>query len=70
MDLLERDHAFKQLSTLLQVATTGQGHTVLISGEAGIGKTALVEHFVIHQASRARRLARTSATRGLSNSQD
>jgi len=56
MDLLERDHCFDQLSELLRVATTGNGRTVLISGEAGIGKTALVEQFVSQHASAARRL--------------
>ncbi len=43
MDLLERDHCFEQLSVLFRTATTGNGRTVLVSGEAGIGKTALVE---------------------------
>jgi DNA-binding CsgD family transcriptional regulator/tetratricopeptide (TPR) repeat protein len=56
MDLLERDHCFKQLSALLHLATTGQGRTVLISGEAGIGKTALVEQFVSQQGRAATRL--------------
>ncbi len=56
MDLLERDHCFDQLSELLRTATTGNGRTVLISGEAGIGKTALVEQFMSQQGSAARRL--------------
>src|SRR5690242_20736128 len=55
-DLLERDHAFEQLEAALRLATTGQGRTVLISGEAGIGKTVLVEQFVRAQASTATRL--------------
>ena len=38
MDLLERDHCFEQLSILFRTATTGHGRTVLVSGEAGIGK--------------------------------
>lgn len=46
MDLLERDHNFDQLSELLRTAITDNGRIVLISGEAGIGKTALVEQFV------------------------
>jgi DNA-binding CsgD family transcriptional regulator/tetratricopeptide (TPR) repeat protein len=56
VDLLERDHCFAQLSELLRMATTGHGRTVLISGEAGIGKTALVEQFVSQHCSAARRL--------------
>src|SRR6266568_8343301 len=56
MDLLERDHCFNQLSGLLHLATTGHGRTVLISGEAGIGKTALVEQFVSQHGSEARQL--------------
>src|SRR6185437_14753461 len=56
MDLLERDHCFDQLPALLRTAATGNGRTVLISGEAGIGKTALVEQFVSQHASTARQL--------------
>lgn len=56
MNLLERDHYLDQLSMLLSTATTGNGRTVLISGEAGIGKTALVEQFVSQHCSAARRL--------------
>lgn len=46
MNLLEREQDFEQLARLWQQATTGQGRTVMVSGEAGIGKTALVEQFV------------------------
>src|SRR5882724_10978718 len=56
MDLLEREHCFRQLSELLRMATTGQGRTVLISGEAGIGKTALVERFMSQYCNEAGRL--------------
>ncbi|MGZ3627724.1 MAG: helix-turn-helix transcriptional regulator [Ktedonobacteraceae bacterium] len=56
MDLLERDHYLDQLSVLLRKATTGNGRTVLISGEAGIGKTALVEQFVSQHCNATRQL--------------
>ena len=43
--LLERDEALRVLSVALRDAQAGEGRLVLISGEAGIGKSALVEHF-------------------------
>ncbi|HJT58954.1 MAG TPA: AAA family ATPase [Ktedonobacteraceae bacterium] len=54
MNLLERDHCLDQLSEFLHSATAGNGRTVLISGEAGIGKTSLMEQFVNQQASSVR----------------
>lgn len=54
MELLEREQDFEQLARLWQAATTGQGRTVLVNGEAGIGKTALVEQFVRQQGQAAR----------------
>ena len=56
MGLLERDPYLDQLSDLLRTATSAQGRTVLISGEAGIGKTALVEQFVNQSCGQAKQL--------------
>jgi DNA-binding CsgD family transcriptional regulator len=51
--LLERDTFLASLSADLASATAGDGRTVLVSGEAGIGKTSLLEHFVrAHPAAR------------------
>ncbi|HSE13370.1 MAG TPA: AAA family ATPase, partial [Rudaea sp.] len=44
--LLERDSFLELLSADLASAAVGAGRTVLVSGEAGIGKTSLLEHFV------------------------
>ncbi len=45
MTLLERGPLLAQLRDLLEESRQGQGRLILISGEAGIGKTALVEAF-------------------------
>ncbi len=44
--LLERDDKLRQLAELLSASGEGRGHTVVISGEAGIGKTALARRFL------------------------
>jgi predicted ATPase/DNA-binding CsgD family transcriptional regulator len=46
MRLLERDAYLRELEVALKDAVCGAGRLVLISGEAGIGKTSLVEQFV------------------------
>lgn len=45
MNLLERDAPLHELQEALQAVMGGNGRIVLISGEAGIGKTSLVEKF-------------------------
>ena len=46
MELLEREHDLQVLVTALEQAIAGRGRVVLVSGEAGIGKSSLVEHFI------------------------
>jgi DNA-binding CsgD family transcriptional regulator/tetratricopeptide (TPR) repeat protein len=43
--LLERQSSLEQLERALELATRDAGRTVLIGGEAGIGKTRLIETF-------------------------
>lgn len=42
MNLVERDALLEHLESLLQGASVGHGHVVLLGGEAGIGKTSLL----------------------------
>ena len=52
MTLLEREGSLSQLRQLLIGTRDGRGRLVLVSGEAGIGKTALVEAFCAGQGAR------------------
>ena len=45
MELVEREEFLAQLHRLFQKASKGDGHTVFIAGEAGIGKSSLVKAF-------------------------
>jgi DNA-binding CsgD family transcriptional regulator/tetratricopeptide (TPR) repeat protein len=54
MELLEREHFFHELEGLLGVVAAGNGRLVLVGGEAGIGKTSLIERFAETHKSRAR----------------
>lgn len=46
MELIERDYALQRLHDAVARAGQGSGHIVLVSGEAGIGKTALIRRLV------------------------
>jgi ATP/maltotriose-dependent transcriptional regulator MalT len=46
MELVERDGAARLLDGLLEDAAAGSGRLVLVSGEAGVGKTAPVTGFL------------------------
>ena len=52
--LLERQTQLEQLDGLMAEAASGRGHVVALVGEAGAGKSALVETFVAATAHRAR----------------
>src|SRR5436190_14859077 len=54
MELLERKEFFDELETILSDAARGNGRFVIVSGEAGIGKTSLVERFAEANKQRAR----------------
>jgi predicted ATPase len=54
MDLLERGAVLEALGAALRDVAAGHGRVVLVSGEAGIGKTALVERFARTQGTAAR----------------
>ena len=45
MDLVEREDFLNELQSAFTEATAGKGQFVLVSGEAGIGKTSLIERF-------------------------
>ena len=45
MDLFERDHFLHEMADALAAARGGAGSVLLVCGEAGIGKTALVDRF-------------------------
>ena len=53
-ELLERDSQLAELARLLESARGGEGRIALVSGEAGIGKTALLTRFTRLHAREAR----------------
>lgn len=54
MELLEREQLLGDLETILSDVTDGNGRFVMVSGEAGIGKTSLVERFTETNQNQAR----------------
>ena len=54
MGLLEREACLDKLARVLQDAASGEGRVALVSGEAGIGKTALVAWFTFERRSAVR----------------
>jgi predicted ATPase len=54
MQLLERDSALDALGGWLAEARAGRGRLVLLGGEAGVGKTALVNEFALRHRQAAR----------------
>lgn len=54
VSLLERDRFLHLLDDLLRQVETEQGRIALVSGEAGIGKTSLVEAFLQRQSAATR----------------
>jgi predicted ATPase len=50
MDLLEREALMTRLAELLAVVRSGRGRIAMIAGEAGVGKTTLVEAFCARSA--------------------
>jgi DNA-binding CsgD family transcriptional regulator len=53
-DLLERDEAFAALEESFAAARRGEGRLVFVSGDAGIGKSALVRAFCLRSVSPGR----------------
>jgi ATP/maltotriose-dependent transcriptional regulator MalT len=46
MDLLEREEPLRQLHSRFRKTLSGEGHSVFVCGEAGIGKSSVVRRFV------------------------
>ncbi len=57
LNLLERQVELQTLSTAVERAATGHGAAVLVLGEAGIGKSSLVQAFLAATSGRVRVLA-------------
>jgi predicted ATPase len=60
--LLEREPTLADLSIAVNDAAGGRGSVVLVTGEAGIGKTSLIRAFADEAAGRARVLLSRATT--------
>jgi len=57
LPFIGRQQEYELMKTLWQKATQSQGQAVFIAGEAGVGKTTLVQHLITHSLPSARVLA-------------
>ena len=64
-DLVGRDTELETLNTILRAAAAGRPALVLLTGEAGIGKTRLADEAVINARARGMRVLRGEADGGL-----
>lgn len=49
MELIERDDFLALLQAQFNNVESGEGHCIFVSGEAGIGKTAMIKSFCKEQ---------------------
>jgi predicted ATPase len=54
MQLLERESALETLGGWFAEARAGRGRLVLVDGDAGVGKTTLVDQFALRHRQAAR----------------
>jgi DNA-binding winged helix-turn-helix (wHTH) protein len=70
LEIVGRDAELESLQMMLRLATLGQRQMALVSGDPGIGKTALVDAFCQSDPSLAAKIARGQCVQGLGVSQE
>jgi DNA-binding winged helix-turn-helix (wHTH) protein len=71
VEIVGREEELVRLGALLETASHGQRQVVFVTGEAGIGKTALVDAFAgSHGGSHSLRIARGQCVEGLSGKEE